>query len=1071
MQACRYLFMIIIMLIGSFIVHAQAPVISQIEPQRATVNEIITISGSGFGADATNLQVIFGAAAAETVSVSDNFLQVRVPAGATNGSIAVLRLDTRLTAYSHQMFHLSFDGSSFETTQLDGPYSYATSDANLYNLCLCDFNQDGLVDIATSDTGNDKVTILQNTTPNVDTVSFTPLEFDINANTRWVRCSDLNGDGLAELIFSASNSDANKERIYIYKNISTAGGAIAFELPNPPISYTLDGTLAARTDIKDLDGDGKPEIVAVAISSDGGISVFKNTSTGGTISFEASPVLPFQQFGLSSVELSGVDLEDLDGDGKPEIIASEDERSGLHIFKNSSTPGTISFDSHLSLSTSGQTTNMRVGDLDDDGKPEIVIINGTYVGIFRNTSAVGSLSFADAVRYDQTMINREGLELADMDGNGQLDIVVATTMNRVIVLLNNSSEGGFDFNDKKTLITDENTLSVRAGDLNGDGKPDLVYTEITTDKVTIQLNRSCITPVLEPQNGLGVCDVLPYQLSVTRAVDVTYSWESSADGNTYTTLDAAADSTFTFTTSNEAYYRVKVSSSHNGFTCTDVVSNAVQVVRPEGSVPDKPTIIDKDPEAPICFGDRITLRAQNVNARFIWSGPNGFTSNEQNPVISNVTKASEGRYVLYVQASEQDGGCISDTATTYIKVSEPEAISISTADPLVLFSGGKSATLQVSEVSGGAYSWSKDGQIINGATGNTLSVSEAGTYAALVQNATGCTRQSAGLSVAIGQVNIPQTQCQNESLEVSVTPDSLNGQPVLYRWDFGDGSTLQGGNTASHFYSQAGNYSVQVDILAADNKVFDSYTQEITVLPIPPLEINAIGNPNLCPEEEVELQASEDFSNYAWEHGESGSNIVLSQAGTYTLYATSESGCVETASVTVVDAENPDAFIEASSDHISLGDTLQLTASGGVAYLWSPGATLSDSTVAAPIARPLLTTTYSCIVTNAEGCQTTVTYTVQVDRSLDVEPEKAFTPNGDGRNDIWYVARMDLYPDCTLTIYDRQGAELYRIPYYSNTNGWDGTINGNPLPDGVYYFLIDCGAEAGRATGSVTILR
>ena len=1071
MQACRYLFISIVWLIGSVSAHAQAPVISQIEPQKATVNEIVTLSGGGFGTDATNIKVIFGAAVGETVRVTDNLMQVKVPAGATNGSIAVVRLDTRLTAYSPQMFQLSFDGNSFETTHLDGSYSMATSDANLYNLCLCDFNQDGLVDIATSDTGNDKVTILQNNTPNIDTVSFTPVEIDINANTRWVRCSDLNGDGMAELIYSASNSDANKERIYIYKNISTAGGAIAFELPNPPISYTLDGTLAARTDIKDLDGDGKPEIVAVAISSDGGVSVFKNTSTGGDISFEASPILPFQQFSLNSVELSGVDLEDLDGDGKPEIIASEDERSGVHIFKNSSTSGVISFDSHLSLSTSGQTTNMRVGDLDGDAKPEIVIVNGTYVGIFKNNSDLGSLSFADAVRFDQTLINREGLELTDMDGNGRLDIVVATTMNRIVVLLNNSSENSLDFNNKKTLIVDENTLSVRAGDLNGDGKPDLAYTEVATDKVTVQLNRNCVAPVLEPQNGLGVCDVLPYQLSVTRAIGVTYTWESSADGNTYTPLDVAADSTATFTTSNEAYYRVKVSSSHNGFVCTEVVSNAVQVVRPEGSVPDKPTIIDKDPTEPVCFGDRITLRSQNVNARFFWSGPNGFTSNEQNPVISNVTKDHEGVYVLYVQASEQDGGCLSDTASTYIKVSEPEAISISSGDPLVLLEGGNAVTLQVSEVSDGTYSWIKDGQVIDGANANTLTVSNPGTYAAVTQNETGCTRQSASLNVALAQVHIPQSQCRNEPVEVSVLPDSLNGQPVTYRWNFGDGSAVQSGNTVSHLYSQAGNYTVQLDILADDNSVFDSYSQEVTILAIPVLEINTVGNPNLCPDEQVELQASEGFSNYVWEHGESGPNIIVSQAGTYTLYATSESGCVETASVTVVDAQNPEAAINASSDHVSLGDTLQLTATGGVAYLWSPGSTLSDSTIANPVARPLLTTTYSCVVTNNEGCQTTVNYTVQVDRSLDVEADKAFTPNGDGRNDIWYIERMDLYPDCTLTIYDRQGAELYKIPYYSNANGWDGTINGNPLPDGVYFYLINCGAEAGSATGSVTILR
>lgn len=1070
MQAYPYLLTCILFVFFSRFVQGQAPVISEITPQHATVNEVIIIRGSGFGADASNLRVLFGAAAGQVVSASDDLLEVNVPAGATAGSLEVIRLDTRLAAYSSQGFYLSYDGAGFETNQLDGPYSFATSDAGLYNLCMCDFNQDGRVDIATSDTGNDQVTILENNSPDVNSVSFTPREIDINANTRWVRCRDLNGDGLADLIFSASNTDANKERVYIYQNISTPGGNITFALPNPPLSYTIDGTLAARMDIKDLDGDGKPELVAVAISSDGGVSVFRNTSSAGSISYDPMPILPFEQLGISSVELSSVDLEDLDNDGKAEIIVSEDERSGVYVLRNASTPGNISFDSQLSLSTSGQTTNMRAADLDGDMLPEIIIVNGTYVGIFKNNSITGNLAFADAARFDQTLISREGLELADMDGNGQLDIIVATTTNRAVILLNNSTANNLDFNTKKTLLTSENILSIRAGDLNGDGKPDLAYTETASDLVTVQLNRNCISPVLEPQSGLGVCDQLPYQLSVTRAVGVTYVWEISADGSSFSPVADGTDSTFTYTAANEAYYRVKVSSSHNGFDCTEVVSNIVQVVRPDGFVPDKPTIIDQNPSEPICFGDRITLRAQNVNARFFWTGPNGFTSNEQNPVISNASKDNEGVYVLYVQATEQAGGCVSDTATTYIRVSEPEEISITSSDPLVLLEGGD-ATLEVAAVEGSTYSWSRNGQLISGATNTSLTVTEPGTYAATIQNETGCTRQSSGLQIAMVQATIPSEICLNEAVEVAALPESLNGEPIHYRWNFGDGTSSQSGGTASHNYAEAGSYTVQLEVLASDNSVADTYSREITIVDIPKLIIESIGNPNLCPDEQVTLQASGGFNAYAWEHGENGSALTVTEAGTYTLNATTENGCVETASISVVDADNPDAVIEASSEQVSLGDTIQLTARGGVDYLWSPGASLSDSTIANPVARPLLTTTYSCIVTNAEGCQTTVTYTVQVDRTLDVAPDHAFTPNGDGRNDTWYVERMDLFPDCKLSLYDRQGARLHEIPNYSNAYGWDGTINGSPLPDGVYYYTIDCGAEAGSRTGSVTILR
>lgn len=1071
MQSYRYIFAFALILIALQYVHAQTPVINSLDRTNGTVEEIVTISGQDFGADPNNILVLFGAAAGEIVSLTDGTIKVKVPAGATYGSISVTRLDTRLTAYSTQNFTLSFDGQGFELSQLDGPYSFPSSGNGLYNLCMCDFNQDGKVDIATSDIDDDKITILENSTPDINSVSFVQREFDINANTRWVRCGDMNGDGLADLVFSASNSNTNKERIYIYKNISVEGGAVSFELPNPPLSYTADGTLSARMDIKDLDGDGKPEIVVTSISSGGGVSVFKNTSSGGNISFNPTPVLPFQQFGIGDEKISGIDIEDLDGDGKPDVMVSEDESSEVYIFKNSSTPGSISFSESLTLSTTGLTTNMRAGDLDGDGLPEIIIVNKTYIGIFKNTSANEYLSFAEAVRIDQISIGREGLELADMDGNGKLDIMYSSaTGNRVVVLLNQSTESSLDFNTKKTIPSTEGVQSVRAGDLNGDGKPDLAYAEITTDVITVQLNRNCIKPVLEPQNGLGVCDELPYQLSVTKAVDVTYQWESSADGNSFAPLAAAADSTFTFTTENEAYYRVKVSSSHNGFDCNEIVSNVVHVVKPEGFVPDKPTIIDKNPADPFCFGDRIILRAQNVNARFFWTGPNGFTSNEQNPVINNASKDNEGWYVLYVKASEQDGGCVSDTTKTYIKVSEPESISISTNDPLVLFEGGQ-ATLKVADVAGSTYSWKKEGQLISGATATTLNVTEPGSYTATIQNETGCTKESSPMEVAIAQLSIPESKCLNEALEVSVSPASINGTDILYRWNFGDGSGNQNGASVNHSFTEAGTYTVKVEILKADNTVKDSYSQEVTIIDIPELTIETPGSPNLCPDEHVELAANEGFASYAWDNGESGSSITVTEAGTYTLTAVTDANCTETASVAVVQADNPATNIDASSDRISLGDTLQLNASGGISYLWSPGTSLSDSTIANPIARPLITTTYTCIVTNEEGCQTTVSYTLNVDRSLDVAPDKAFTPNGDGRHDTWYVERMELFPDCKLTIFDRLGAKLTEIENYSNANGWDGTINGRTVADGVYFYLINCGEEAGSKTGSITIIR
>ncbi|MEM9672346.1 MAG: FG-GAP-like repeat-containing protein, partial [Bacteroidota bacterium] len=307
----KYKFLLLSLLVSEPLL-AQVPVITNLDKTNGTVYEVVTIKGSGFGTDTTNIDVFFGAVAADSIvcisadqCMLDSEIKVMVPPGATTSSVSVTRRDNQLTAYSPEVFYLSYDGNDFDKSLLDGPYRYGTSDADLYNLCFCDFNQDGLNDIATSDTDSEKVTILQNSTPNIDTVAFTSLEIDINAKTRWVRCGDLNGDGLPELVFSASNNNTDKERLYVYRNVSTVGGAIDFDV-TLPASLSLQGNLAARMVIRDIDGDGRPDITAADISSEGGVSVFLNNSTGAAIGFNATPSLPFEVFGLSNTELSGI---------------------------------------------------------------------------------------------------------------------------------------------------------------------------------------------------------------------------------------------------------------------------------------------------------------------------------------------------------------------------------------------------------------------------------------------------------------------------------------------------------------------------------------------------------------------------------------------------------------------------------------------------------------------------------------------------------------------------------------------------------------------------------------------
>ena len=1054
---------------------AQAPVITQLDKTHGTVYEVVIIQGSGFGTDPANINVFFGGVLADSITpisagvpMLDTEIRALVPPGATTSTVSVTRTDTQLTAYSPEVFYISYDGGTFDRNLMDGPYKYATSGGSLYNLCFCDFNQDGLNDIATSDTDSEEITVLQNTTPNIDTVAFTPVELDLEAKTRWVRCGDINGDGLPELLFSASNSNAEgSSLVYIYRNTSTSG-TISFDVTSPT-KLTVQGNLAARMVFRDIDLDGKPDIIVADISADGGVSVFLNNGTGSAISFSNTPSLPFAVFGISSTELSGIAVEDFSGDGIPDIAVSEDENSGIYVITNASTPGSLGFGAITELTASGRTTNLKTGDLDNDGLTDLVIVNDSYVGALRNTSQGGVVSFASPVRFDQTSLGREGLELVDMDGNGLLDIAVAAqNRNWVVLLLNKSTLGSLDFNTKQVLLADENSLSVRGGDLNGDGKPDLAYTETATDQIAIQLNRNCITPVLEPQDGLGVCDQLPYQLSVTKAIGADYLWESSSDGTSFTPVADAADSTFTLTTSDELFYRVKVSSVSKTFTCPPTASNRVEVVRPDGFVPSKPTIIDQNPAEPVCFGESLSLQSETVNAEYFWTGPNDFTSNEQNPVIPDSDKSHEGLYILYVQASEENGGCISDTITTFIKVSEPEAIT-ATAEKVPVFFEGSSVKFTVNSVDDQTFSWNRNDQTIAEATELSFTTNQEGTYVAVTRNDEGCLRESNPIEVAFARPTIPSELCLNAAGQFIISPGSLNGKEIQYRWIF-EGNTEEG-DTVLYKFINAGTQTIAIEILEEDGTVRDRYEQTMEVLAIPDLTVQATNNLNLCPNANVVLEANEGFTTYLWNTQSTERSITVNQPGTYTLEVTAENGCNDFKEFTVEEAENPVGEITASSDRIALGDTLQLQASGGSIYRWKSDISLSDSTIANPMVRPLITTTYTCIISNDQGCADSVEFTVNVDRRLDVVPERAFTPNNDGNNDTWHIEKMELYPDCRLTIFNRQGVEIYGQENYSNLQPWDGTANGSLVPPGVYFYLINCGEEAGSQTGSITIVR
>jgi gliding motility-associated-like protein len=112
----------------------------------------------------------------------------------------------------------------------------------------------------------------------------------------------------------------------------------------------------------------------------------------------------------------------------------------------------------------------------------------------------------------------------------------------------------------------------------------------------------------------------------------------------------------------------------------------------------------------------------------------------------------------------------------------------------------------------------------------------------------------------------------------------------------------------------------------------------------------------------------------------------------------------------------------------------------------------------------------SVIVTAQDGSQHT--YTIRIYRGLpasSITATNILTPNGDGKNDTWLVKDINLYPNNTVSVYDRAGRLVYNKHDYQND--WDGTLKGSPLEQGTYYFTIDLGNGGNLIKGFITIIR
>jgi hypothetical protein len=390
------------------------PVITSFSPTAGPVGTTVTITGSGFSTTPGGNVVFFGADQAAVQSATATTLSVTVPTGATYSPVTVTT--NKLTAYSRVPFVLTF----------------ANGDVA--------FNANSFM----------KKSDLPRTIQGLD-----------------VAIVDLNGDGRPEII--GSNTSIYPNTITVLRNATTPGNPPNFL----PAGNFPTGTYPYGIATGDLDGDGKPD-VAVAnanLSSGSSVSVFRNSSIGDTIILDTTGIYATGNGTLK------VFIADIDLDGKPDLVTNNSNTYTASIFRNTTTAiGNITFAPKVDIAVGTANPDLAVGDIDGDGKPDLAALNASNINnmaVLRNVSTPGIISFAPILNFS-TVMSPLDIKMGDLNGDGKLDVVVTNFGGKNLsIFKNTSTSGNISFGARQDYSTGLHPKKISIGDLNGDGKPEI----------------------------------------------------------------------------------------------------------------------------------------------------------------------------------------------------------------------------------------------------------------------------------------------------------------------------------------------------------------------------------------------------------------------------------------------------------------------------------------------------------------------------------------------------------------------------------------------------------------------
>lgn len=594
-----------------------------------------------------------------------------------------------------------------------------------------------------------------------------------------------------------------------------------------------------------------------------------------------------------------------------------------------------------------------------------------------------------------------------------------------------------------------------------------------TDPDGDELRYSMVTPLNKRGNGENPISPGPYP-------DVNWSSGFEAartiPGNPTLRVDAqTGELSVTATALGLFVFGVRVEEYRNGVKIGEVRRDFQFLVIdcPPNTTPDPAVQLKNQPatarSATFCRGDSATLQA-TVDAAWNYQWRRDGV-NLGNATGSSLTVRESGEYTVVVS---QKAACskTGNSQSVIINVVGNSA-SLSTTGHLCATTG--SVRLTAAGEPGVTYQWYRNDQLLPAQTTDSLRVTEAGRYqAVLMQAQLGCvarTDVSTVVRSSAVQATIRSGTGQNRICPLDSLP--LEGSGGLgYAWQR-NGQPMAGGTGAQVRAKIAGSYVVTATDVHGCTGVSTPF---LTVqLPTPAVLFDSI--PPVCGPDVPAyiLTGSPQGGDFAGT-GLIGAEFSPKRAGignhrlTYSVKAAPEcAGTVATRTAVVA----PIPTIEMADTLTTYrGNTFELypvLTGNPNRFAWAPPTYLDDATAAAPLVVAIPgDMVYTLAVSNSAGCEARDTIRIIVLERIWM-PD-AFSPNGDGLNDRWVLPGIDAFPDAIVTVFTRWGEVIYRSERGYPTP-FDGTRNGVTLPPGIYTYTVRAIPDKPLLRGHVMLLR